>query len=90
MQGSVSVRPTRKDEVKYNPPPMNVPQIKLPPKPQGSGTNNNINYKLPPKPVYGGGSNNVINRSYEQETNRSREKSKENLRNIGAQIVQAK
>ena len=46
---------------------MNIPQIKLPPKPQGPGTNNNINYKLPPRPVYGGGSNNAINRSYEQE-----------------------
>ena len=55
---------------------MNIPQIKLPPKPQGPGTNNNINYKLPPRPVYGGGSNNAINRSYEQETNRSRDKSK--------------
>lgn len=51
-----------------------MPQMKLPPKPNGQGTNN-INYKLPPKPVYGGNyhnNNNNVNRSYDQDTSRSR------------------
>lgn len=60
---------------------------KLPPKPHGVA-NNNISYKLPPRPNYHGvqpqqGSN----KSFDYETNRSREKSRQNLMNIGAQIV---
>jgi hypothetical protein len=69
-----------------NPPP----GMKLPPKPQQgpNNPNNGINYRLPPKPSYNQGTSS--NRSYEYDNSRSREKSKENLRNVGAQIVQSK
>lgn len=46
--------------------------MKLPPKPQGQGVNN-INYKLPPRPVYGGiNQGNNSNRSFDNDTSRSR------------------
>ncbi len=67
--------------------------MKLPPKPQGNPNNsNNINYKLPPRPMYPGMQppNQGSNKSFDYDTSRQREKSKENLRNLGAQIVQGK
>lgn len=80
-----SVKGTRKDE-KVN---MNVPPgMRMPPKPQQQSGNNNINYRLPPKPSYNQGGSS--NRSYDYDTSKSREKSKQNLRNVGAQIVQSK
>ena len=61
--------------------------MKLPPKPQGNP--NNINYRLPPRPVHPGVQppGQSSNKSFDNDTSRQREKSKENLRNIGAQIV---
>ena len=67
--------------------------MKLPPKPQGNPNNShNINYKLPPRPMYPGmqSPNQGSNKSFDYDTSRQREKSKENLRNLGAQIVQGK
>jgi hypothetical protein len=68
-----SCRPTKKDEA-------SLPNARLPPRPQGLA---NINYKLPPKPSYHLPSSGV-NRSSEVS---ARDSSKENLRNIGARIV---
>lgn len=52
----------------------------MPPKPQGIPS-----YKMPPKPMYHIPlANNGVNRSNDLS---QREKSKENLRNLGAQIV---
>ena len=87
IQDINSVRGARKDD------PRNNNMIKLPPKPQGNPNNsNNINYKLPPRPMYPGmqPSNQGSNKSFDYDTSRQREKSKENLRNLGAQIVQGK
>lgn len=63
--------------------------IKLPPKPQVN-PNNNINYRLPPRPIHPGmqQQGQGSNRSFDNDTSRQREKSKENLRNLGAQIVE--
>ena len=68
-----SCRPTKKDD-------NSLPNAKLPPKPQGLP---NYNYKLPPKPSYHL-PNSGVNRSSEVA---SRDSSKENLKNVGARIV---
>jgi hypothetical protein len=70
-----SCKPTRKDEA-------SVPNARLPPRPIGIP---NCNYKLPPKPSYHlPNGNSAVNRSSEVS---QRDSSKENLRNIGARIV---
>ena len=59
--------------------------MKLPPKPQGA--QQNINYRLPPKPA---SNNQNVNKSLdygEKDTSREREKSKENLRNVGINVL---
>lgn len=71
-----SCKPTRKDEI-------SLPNAKLPPKPQGLPS-----YKLPPKPNYHitpSQNNSMVNKSSDIST--QREQSKENLRNLGARIV---
>ena len=68
-----SCKPTKKDDI-------SVPSARLPPRPQGLPL-----YKLPPKPSYHiPYSNNAVNRSSEVS---QRDQSKENLRNLGARIV---
>jgi len=87
IQDINSVRGVRKDDPRSN------NMMKLPPKPQGNQNNShNINYKLPPRPMYPGmqAPNQGSNKSFDYDTSRQREKSKENLRNLGAQIVQGK
>lgn len=68
-----SCRPTKKDEI-------SLPNARLPPRPQGLP-----NYKLPPRPSYHIPMNNSgVNRSNDLS---QRDSSKENLKNIGARIV---
>ena len=70
-----SCRPIKKDEP-------SLPNARLPPKPQGIP---NYNYKVPPRPSYHlPNSNSGANRSSEAS---QRDSSKENLKNIGARIV---
>jgi len=74
-----SCKPTKKDD-------SSNPSAKLPPRPQGLF---HLPYKLPPKP------NNLVNQVNVSQNNGSnksidisqREQSKENLRNIGARIL---
>jgi hypothetical protein len=66
--------------------------VRLPPKPPMANNGNNVgsyNYKLPPKPVYQNNPHNPnnVNRSMDREAQNSREKSRENLRNVGINII---
>lgn len=56
--------------------------MKLPPKPP-QGAQQNLNYRLPPKPVY---NNQQVNKSLDY-GEKERERSKENLINVGMKVL---